>query len=206
MDLRRFLEMVHPEDRERIRETARRCDAAKQSRRLEFRIVRADGAVRHMRSLGEWTEDANGHAVVRGVVQDITELREMEEHVRHAQRVESLGNLAGGIAHDFNNLLTIINGYSQILLLRMGRMIRMRARSARSIKRGRSGGGADTAVAGFQPEAGDVGAGVDLNEVIVSAGDCCGHCWGSRSSTRQSWTRRICGRSRRTPISWNRCC
>lgn len=51
-----------------------------------------------------------------GIFWDITAKKRLEEELRQAQKMQSVGTLAGGIAHDFNNILAAVIGYTELCI------------------------------------------------------------------------------------------
>lgn len=110
-----FLAAIHPDDRQRVIDAVSACVEKGAEYNIEHRVVRADGTVRWLSEKGDVLRDAIGRPLrMLGVVQDITDYKMTENHLRHAQKLESLGNLAGGVAHSLNNLLVPILALSKM--------------------------------------------------------------------------------------------
>ncbi len=81
----------------------------------EIRLRTSGGQIRNVLLSAERVE-LEGVRCFLLLCHDITERLSLEEQLRQAQKMESVGRLAAGVAHDFNNLLTVIQGHAQLLL------------------------------------------------------------------------------------------
>jgi len=64
------------------------------------------------------------------------EKADLEEKLRHSQKMEAIGTLAGGVAHDFNNILMAINGYGALLQIELEEGSKLWAYADQIIKAG----------------------------------------------------------------------
>ncbi|MGH9432301.1 MAG: PAS domain S-box protein, partial [Terriglobia bacterium] len=87
-------------------------------RRFEITARRADGTP-FPAELAITSVELPGRSIITVYLRDLTDRKALEKQLWHSQKLEAVGRLAGGVAHDFNNILTVIEGYSDLLLMDM---------------------------------------------------------------------------------------
>lgn len=81
---------------------------------IECRFQRKPDDLRDVLLSAEVAEFHNDSCILL-TINDVTQIRRLEEEVRLAQRAEAVAKLALGVTHRFNNLLTVIHGQASLL-------------------------------------------------------------------------------------------
>jgi len=114
-----WLQLIHPDERESIRNNLSNVAENELRPRYIFRVLKKDGNIAFMEAISRFIAGSEGKtAYMVGVIRDITERRRIEAELEKTERLEMLGIFAGGIAHDFNNMLTPILGNIGLLKIR----------------------------------------------------------------------------------------
>jgi signal transduction histidine kinase/DNA-binding response OmpR family regulator len=107
-----WLAHVHPEDRQRVQDNAGNAARDRTSPNTQYRIVRRDGTIRHIQSIGSYAEyEAGDPARHTGIVTDITERIELQQ--REQTLLRQLREKADGLQesmreHDLADTVPVV--------------------------------------------------------------------------------------------------
>lgn len=113
---REFASLVEDDERKRLLPVLIGALRGQSATGVEVRIKSQRGSVRLLMNTAS-VLSADGE--VEGVIaigRDVTEIRELERRIVHAEKLATVGQLAAGVVHELNNPLTSISVYSDYLL------------------------------------------------------------------------------------------
>jgi two-component system, cell cycle sensor histidine kinase and response regulator CckA len=111
-----FADITHPDDRQVDVEQAERLFRGEiPFYAMRKRYVKKSGEIIWINLTGSSVRNAEGEPIYAiAMVEDITEVKRVQDEALARQKLESVGVLAGGIAHDFNNILGGILGEAEL--------------------------------------------------------------------------------------------
>jgi PAS domain S-box-containing protein len=111
-----FEQVLHPDDRRPVLEDVRASRDERRAFSRDYRLIARDGRVVWIHDESVPILDDEGRPeLIQGYFIDITERKQLEQQLLHAQKSEALGRLAGEVAHDFNNHLMAVRGHAEFL-------------------------------------------------------------------------------------------
>ncbi|MBT4141181.1 MAG: PAS domain-containing protein [Candidatus Latescibacteria bacterium] len=114
--LNRVMELIHPDDKQMIQDRTRDYLETGTPGGSEFRMIRPSGDIVYLYGQSKAIYNSEGQITsLMGIVQDITESKQIQTERERTQRLRALGEMAAGISHNLNNILTGILGPAQML-------------------------------------------------------------------------------------------
>lgn len=116
-----LISKIHPEDLDRVLETARMLREEALPFNVEYRIVRPDGSVRYVHDRGELTRDETGSPIrMFGTILDITERKQMDKQLHKAREEAEAANRAKGeflanMSHEIRTPMNAVIGMLELL-------------------------------------------------------------------------------------------
>jgi PAS domain S-box-containing protein len=118
-----FHTLIHPDDLQGSQRLLETMIGGGKPAQMEKRFVhKRGGTVWTYWSVSLLRDQHGGPLYFLSQIHDLSErkrteeaLRQSEDLLHKAQKMEAVGRLAGGVAHDFNNILTVISGYATML-------------------------------------------------------------------------------------------
>ncbi len=114
-DSRVFLDRVHPEDRDDLRESLAHSAETLSLWTWEGRILLPNNDVRWFQAQSRPVRNDDGTVVWDGVMLDMSERKDLQARLMLSDRMASIGTLAAGVAHEINNPLTYVLANLHIL-------------------------------------------------------------------------------------------
>src|SRR6516225_1735912 len=112
-------------------------------------------------------ERQEDESFIIATARDITEMRQIEDQLHQAQKLEAVGQLTGGIAHDFNNLLTSILGNLELLRARLDASDQSSARLSAARTAAERGTRLTTQLLAFSRQQRMAPEPIDLNRIVT---------------------------------------
>ncbi|MBE0503009.1 MAG: PAS domain S-box protein [Desulfuromonadales bacterium] len=101
------------------------------------------------------------------IKEDISERKELEDQLRHAQKMDAIGQLAGGVAHDFNNILTAVIGYASIMHIKLPAGSPLKKNAEQIMETAERGARLTQGLLAFSRKQVSHPRGIDLNETLL---------------------------------------
>ncbi len=121
--LQAWIDLVHPDDRDRFLSAIDHHRVSQEEILEEYRVRTKNGKWRYWQNHGVTVLDSDAGIVKKiGVCIDITDRKiaeeekgELQKQIFHSSKLASIGELAAGVGHEINNPLAIIQGYTEII-------------------------------------------------------------------------------------------